>query len=84
MATTHFHEVFRKDIFDYENLPITFLHMQVMFASDTGEFLDEPTEESLTGDVEDDVYRIPPGKKITYLYRQVAFSLAACSIVTLI
>ncbi|KIJ64516.1 hypothetical protein HYDPIDRAFT_40260 [Hydnomerulius pinastri MD-312] len=70
LAASHFHEVFRKDLLDPHKLPITFLHMQVLFTSSAGEVLD--TDGLLTSDPhsENNISRGPaPGEKITYLYR---------------
>ncbi|KAJ7644219.1 DNA mismatch repair protein MutS [Roridomyces roridus] len=39
LAATHFHDVFREDLLD-PDAPITFVHMQVMFSSSSGNVLD--------------------------------------------
>ncbi|KAH7915490.1 DNA mismatch repair protein MutS [Hygrophoropsis aurantiaca] len=82
LAATHFHEVFRKDLFDPKTLPVTFLHMQVMFTSGNGELLGhnrDTTKSRLSrtsavddegSDAEDEFpHKVTPGEKITYLYR---------------
>ncbi|KAJ6559109.1 DNA mismatch repair protein MutS [Mycena vulgaris] len=43
LAATHFHDVFREDLLDPDAVPITFLHMQVMFTSSSGHVLDAPS-----------------------------------------
>ncbi|KAJ7175937.1 muts domain V-domain-containing protein [Mycena filopes] len=63
LAATHFHDVFREDLLDPDSVPITFLHMQVMFTSSTGQLLDSA---STTGH---DAQGVRKGEKITYLYR---------------
>jgi DNA mismatch repair protein MSH5 len=66
LVATHFHDVFRHDILDPESVPITFLHMQVMFTSEGGEVISDPVMGR-----EDEGYhrKVGPGEKITYLYR---------------
>jgi hypothetical protein len=68
LVATHFHEIFRHDLLDPETMPITFLHMQVMFASDDGE---ECTEAGY--DVSGDGGPTKSSKRITYLYRSVSY-----------
>ncbi|TFK74858.1 hypothetical protein BDN72DRAFT_832971 [Pluteus cervinus] len=63
LVATHFHDVFREDILDPQELPITFCHMQVMFTASDGRTM------STDGDDESTSTRILPGDKITYLYR---------------
>ncbi|KAH7919581.1 hypothetical protein BV22DRAFT_1108014 [Leucogyrophana mollusca] len=85
LAATHFHEVFRKDLFDPRTLPVTFLHMQVMFTSDSGEVLGnsrsattatssrasniDHDRDDPSTENEEAGHKIAPGEKITYLYR---------------
>ncbi|KAF8194135.1 hypothetical protein BJ912DRAFT_924219 [Pholiota molesta] len=35
LVATHFHDVFNEELFDPENIPVSFRHMQVMFTSST-------------------------------------------------
>ncbi|KAG6377088.1 muts domain V-domain-containing protein [Boletus reticuloceps] len=69
LVASHFHEVFRKDLLDPHKLPITFVHMQVLFASSTGDVLNaDGVGGSDSG--EESISRVPkPGEKIMYLYR---------------
>lgn len=77
LAATHFHEVFRTDLFDPKTLPVTFLHMQVMFTMTNGDLMD--SDASSIRDRSDSKYQmdeeeaktIGPGEKITYLYKCV-------------
>ncbi|KAH9002749.1 DNA mismatch repair protein MutS [Lactarius hatsudake] len=39
IATTHFHELFSTGMLEPQNLPITFVHMEVMFTTRTGEII---------------------------------------------
>jgi DNA mismatch repair protein MSH5 len=63
LVATHFHELFRQDLLDPDRTPITFLHMEIMFASDDGEVfaveIDDQMNERVAG----------VGEKIVYLYR---------------
>ncbi|KAJ7147040.1 DNA mismatch repair protein MutS [Mycena crocata] len=77
LVATHFHDVFREDLLDPDAVPITFLHMQVMFTSSSGHVLDgnsphrlvKPTlSPTASQDTQGD-RKIGPGEKITYLYR---------------
>ncbi|TFK52577.1 hypothetical protein OE88DRAFT_1712112 [Heliocybe sulcata] len=74
MATTHFHELFAEGLLDPNSLPVTFMHMQVMITSSSGEVLDTADPDD-TMDDNDGTRRVAPGEKITYLYR-VAKGLA--------
>lgn len=70
LAATHFHDVFTADLLDPEAVPITFLHMQVLFTSSSGEVLEDASRTLGTpGSTQDDTPRIGPGEQITYLYR---------------
>ena len=80
LAATHFHEVFRTDLFDPEMLPVTFLHMQVMFTTTDGELImdsdlsfarNRPNMNSRDREDDDDeeARAVGPGEKITYLYK---------------
>ena len=71
LVATHFHDVFRYDVFDPESVPITFLHMQVMFTSESGEIIGESNDALVEEreEEEDGVRKVGPGEKITYLYR---------------
>ncbi|KAJ7819398.1 DNA mismatch repair protein MutS [Mycena olivaceomarginata] len=78
LAATHFHDVFREDLLDPDAVSITFLHMQVMFTSSTGQILDpasshhfvKPTLNSANASQDQDYAQSArKGEKITYLYR---------------
>ncbi|KAJ6605673.1 DNA mismatch repair protein MutS [Mycena sp. CBHHK59/15] len=81
LAATHFHDVFKEGRLDPDAVPITFLHMQVMFTSSSGHVLDagsshDPVkpwatlESAASPDAPDrGDRRAVPGEKITYLYR---------------
>lgn len=82
LAATHFHDVFREDLLDYESIPISFCHMQVMFTSIDGVVLDGGSSAGSNGtprsgvefasqDGRENVRKVGPGEKITYLYRWV-------------
>ncbi len=58
IATTHFHELFSTGALEPRELPITFIHMEIMFATRTGEIIDDASSTSIT-----------KGENITYLYR---------------
>ncbi|OAX42862.1 hypothetical protein K503DRAFT_274375 [Rhizopogon vinicolor AM-OR11-026] len=75
LAATHFHDVFQKDMLDPRKFPITFSHMQVLFTSSKGNILN-PGDTSISGDSGPTKHEkvestsvVPPGEKITYLYR---------------
>ncbi|KII86749.1 hypothetical protein PLICRDRAFT_164045 [Plicaturopsis crispa FD-325 SS-3] len=87
LAATHFHEVFDPELLDPREgaLPITFVHMEIMFTSDRGELLDIKSAPNTSGQFSDDeddedlpARVIAPGEKVTYLYR-VAPGLALAS-----
>ncbi|KAH8998418.1 muts domain V-domain-containing protein [Lactarius akahatsu] len=59
IATTHFHELFSTGMLEPQNLPITFVHMEVMFTTRTGEIISSGSPE------------VTKGESITYLYRAV-------------
>lgn len=67
LAATHFHEVFREDMLDPDELPVTFVHMQVMLRSSSGKII-EAGGAGEDDDIEDDA-SVLPGDRITYLYR---------------
>lgn len=80
LAATHFHEIFRTDLFDFESMPVTFLHMQVMFATTSGELLTDSNASVIQNGPDqpnikmqfrehDDSRTVGPGETITYLYR---------------
>lgn len=70
LVATHFHEVFRKDMFNPHKFPITFVHMKVIFASSTGDVLDADEVRDSDSREESSISRAPkPGEKIMYLYR---------------
>ncbi|OJA09631.1 hypothetical protein AZE42_01410 [Rhizopogon vesiculosus] len=75
LAATHFHEVFQEDMLDPGKFPITFSHMQVLFTSSKGNILN-PGDASISEDSGPTNHErvestsvVPPGEKITYLYR---------------
>jgi DNA mismatch repair protein MSH5 len=59
IATTHFHEVLSTGILEPQKLPITFVHMEVMFTTRAGEIINGTSPE------------VTKGESITYLYRYV-------------
>ncbi|KIM89101.1 hypothetical protein PILCRDRAFT_211886 [Piloderma croceum F 1598] len=81
LAATHFHEVFRTDLFDFESVPVTFLHMQVMFTTTNGALSTDSNGSTLQNRTEnisitpqhqeedDESLLVGPGERITYLYR---------------
>ncbi|EKM51809.1 uncharacterized protein PHACADRAFT_262157 [Phanerochaete carnosa HHB-10118-sp] len=75
IAATHFHEVFQEGMLDPGELPVTFVHMQVLLTSSRGEVLGISTSEASTesGATEDDDMRegnaMRPSERITYLYK---------------
>lgn len=73
LATTHFHEVFRKDLLDPDTLPVTFLHMQVLFTTTGGDPIDTDGLTSSDMFVDSETGHRScvsvPGERITYLYR---------------
>jgi DNA mismatch repair protein MSH5 len=80
LAATHFHQVFRTDLFDPETLSVTFLHMQVMFTTTDGELIMDsdisftPNHSNTNSQYQEDeqeAVTVGPGEKITYLYKYV-------------
>ncbi|KAJ6477358.1 muts domain V-domain-containing protein [Mycena vitilis] len=74
LVATHFHDVFREDLLDPDTVPITFLHMQVMFTSSNGQILDPNSprhlvKPTLNSAADHDAHGASKGEKITYLYR---------------
>jgi len=80
LAATHFHQVFKTDLFDVQTVPVTFLHMQVMFSSISGDNSTDHTSVSRNGvehlniksqvcEEDDECKVVGPGETITYLYR---------------
>ncbi|KAI0714049.1 DNA mismatch repair protein MutS [Cerioporus squamosus] len=67
IATTHFHDVFQSELLSPHRLPITFVHMQVLLASGTGNISLDSNHNTDASD--DDSLAISPGDKITYLYK---------------
>jgi len=59
IATTHFHELFSTGALDPQKLPITFIHMEIMFATPNGEVIDDSSSTVAKGD------------SITFLYKFV-------------
>ncbi|KAI0688883.1 DNA mismatch repair protein MutS [Earliella scabrosa] len=66
VATTHFHDVFQNDLLSPYKLPITFVRMQVLLASDS-------SSSSVGGDTDpserEENSSLGPGDRITYLYK---------------
>lgn len=70
LVASHFHAVFRKDLFDPHKFPISFVHMKVLFASNTGDVLDVDGVCGPGSREGGSISRAPaPGEKIMYLYR---------------
>ncbi|KZV73807.1 hypothetical protein PENSPDRAFT_648571 [Peniophora sp. CONT] len=65
LATTHFHEVFRRDLLDPRRTNVAFAHMEVMFTNAAGEVVGGDVEEGseVSGSATE------RGETITYLYR---------------
>jgi DNA mismatch repair protein MSH5 len=61
IATTHFHELFTTGLLEPEKLPITFVYLEIMFATRSGEIIDGGTSGTIKGET------------ITYLYRLVSW-----------
>ncbi|KAF4590716.1 MutS protein msh5 [Pleurotus pulmonarius] len=61
LAATHFHDVFHQDIMDVNTLPITFLHMQIMFVPADGNDLMLGSHESQSLQRMTYLYRVAPG-----------------------
>ncbi|KAI0297721.1 hypothetical protein BC826DRAFT_1000939 [Russula brevipes] len=59
IATTHFHELFTTGALAPQKLPITFIHMEIMFATRSGEIIDSCSS------------TVAKGETITFLYRAV-------------
>lgn len=82
LAATHFHEVLSKNFLNPDSLPITFLHMQVLFTCSGGDLNLEEFVTSNTHTDKSELRETPcaplPGEMITYLYR-VAPGLAYSS-----
>jgi DNA mismatch repair protein MSH5 len=62
IATTHFHELFTTGALEPQELPITFVHMEIMFATRAGEIIDAASASST----------VTKSENITYLYRLVS------------
>jgi DNA mismatch repair protein MSH5 len=59
IAATHFHELFTTGALEPQELPITFIHMEIMFATHSGEVID----------IDDNSSAITKSDGITFLYR---------------
>lgn len=91
LAATHFHEIFTADLFDSYSVPVTFLHMQVMFTTSDGDGSVSGARRGIEQaqrweeDDDDDVMSVRPGESITYLFRYVfsfvSFILCAAELV---
>jgi len=57
IATTHFHELFTTGALEPQELPITFIHMEIMFVTHSGEVIDDSSS------------TITKSDSITFLYR---------------
>jgi DNA mismatch repair protein MSH5 len=62
ITTTHFHELFTIGALEPQTLPITFVHMEIMFATRGGEVIDGASASST----------VTKSENITYLYRLVS------------
>ncbi|TBU56560.1 hypothetical protein BD310DRAFT_960111 [Dichomitus squalens] len=73
IATTHFHDIFHNNLFSPCRVPVTFVHMQVMFSLNQGPGALESREPSAFIEYEDDgsQTRMGPDDKIVYLYKVV-------------
>jgi DNA mismatch repair protein MSH5 len=60
IATTHFHELFSTGALEPQKLPVTFMHMKIMFATDNGEVMNDSSSTVTKSDA------------ITFLYRLVS------------
>ncbi|KAI0366907.1 hypothetical protein BV20DRAFT_951195 [Pilatotrama ljubarskyi] len=69
VATTHFHEVFHRDLLSPYKLPVTFLHMQVLLASGSEATGSISGDYSVEGDEEEARVQLSAHDKITYLYK---------------
>jgi DNA mismatch repair protein MSH5 len=69
LAATHFHEIFREDILVPEELPITFVHMQTMLTSNSGQILMEGDDGFMDELQDSEEKPIGQGDHITYLYK---------------
>ncbi|KAE9400467.1 hypothetical protein BT96DRAFT_965335 [Gymnopus androsaceus JB14] len=79
LVATHFHDVFRQELLDPESIPISFLHMQVMFTARDGTILEsvspshsssrDVTASSRPSSGNRDTGLVGPREEITYLYR---------------
>ncbi|TFY80472.1 hypothetical protein EWM64_g3536 [Hericium alpestre] len=77
LATTHFHDVFKREMLDPQTLPISFVHMEVMFTTRNGEIIAHRDRSMTAGTDDDGEYSAEWGlsrqvarrEKITYLYR---------------
>lgn len=79
LVATHFHDVFRQELLDPESVPISFLHMQVMFTARDGTILEsvspshsssrDVTASSRPSSGNRDTGLVGPREEITYLYR---------------
>lgn len=81
LAATHFHEVFRANLFDCESVPVTFLHMQVMFTAINGDISTDNDASAIRNRIEHQSHKsqdweensqakvVGPGEKMTYLYK---------------
>ncbi|KAI0315802.1 muts domain V-domain-containing protein [Amylostereum chailletii] len=74
IATTHFHEVFRAGLMDVHLLPISFVHMEVMFTNDSGNVVGQENSSTVINKEDDvdggeDKENVGVGDTITYLYR---------------
>ncbi|KAI0061404.1 hypothetical protein BV25DRAFT_1870738 [Artomyces pyxidatus] len=66
LATTHFHDVFRSAMLEPHMLPISFVHMEVMFSTSSGEVVPMSDSSSETGFSQ---RTLAKGEQFTYLYR---------------
>ncbi|KIK69506.1 hypothetical protein GYMLUDRAFT_66815 [Collybiopsis luxurians FD-317 M1] len=82
IVATHFHDIFREELLDPQSVPVSFLHMQVMFTTRDGRSLETESGFSQTssvrsssvapsrsGSISTANVQTGPREEITYLYR---------------
>ncbi|OBZ71456.1 Prohibitin-2 [Grifola frondosa] len=76
VATTHFHDVFNNDFLSPHTLPITFVHMQILLSTSSGQLIARSADTMETSEFEggqdtgtEGRSLVGPGERITYLYR---------------
>lgn len=69
LATTHFHDLFHDDLLSPRLLPITYVHMEVLFTTADGEVIIGSDYADAADQAGSTCRKIGHGEKITYLYR---------------